>query len=233
MFFKDKKKKVVADIKRFKKSIPAAGKLASEAVVNKAAEHVKEIIKKMIPKGGGWYDLYRDSIKIIRYDPNTLVVEAAVNEIKFGSIPAGSSLIWISANNNRAASVLSHHNPWTLDTIPAIKDGINCSLIVKPASESESNFYRRKRRAEMTNIRQQLASVGATLELADGALPKINGRILADIPFLVERLEHGLGGFPRTPIWSQLDQHRDKILQSKSVHEAGASVFAARWRGKR
>jgi|3_EtaG_2_1085321.scaffolds.fasta_scaffold40148_1 hypothetical protein len=233
MFFKINDKKVVADIKRFKKSIPKAGELASRAVADKVAERIKERVKRMIPNEGGWYDIYRDSVKVIRHGPNSLVVEATVSEIKFGRIPAASSLIWVSSSGDRAASVLSHHNPWTLDTIPAIQGGFTGDLTVRPASESECDVYRRKRRLEMNTVLQQLVSVNAAIARGAGELPRINGRIIADVPFLVQRLEHGLGGFPRVPIWSLLDQEGSKIIQSKSVRAAGASVFAARWRGKK
>jgi hypothetical protein len=231
--FKINDKEVVEEIKRLKKSIPKAADLARLAIANKAAEHTKELIKKKIPGKGGWYDIYRDSLVITRPGPKTVRVTVDFSEIKLGSIPADTSLIWISSKDDQAATVLSHHNPWTLDTIPAIKDGINCELIVKPSSESESNFHRKKRHSEMTSIHKQLVTVGATVEKSDGALPKINGRILADVPFLVQRLEHGLGGFPRTPIWSRLEQQKDKILQSKDIQEAGRSVFAKKWRSKK
>jgi len=59
----------------------------------------------------------------------------------------------------------------------------------------------------------------------DAELPTIDGRVLADVPFLARRLEHGLGGFPRTHIWSRLDAEGNILAKDKAVQRRGHLVF--------
>ena len=217
------------DIETMKTSIPAAALLAGQAATRELASKLRDRVKAMIPDGGGWYDIYRDAIRLTEINPDLYEVSASVSAMEFGKIDAATSLIWLTGGDT-VSQALSQYNPWTLDTIPAIKKGMTCELMVRPASESEANFWRRKRLSERGKVELLIRRVGETVDPV-AEMPKINGRVMADVPFLALRLEHGLGGFPRIPIWSRLDDEGNIIAKSKSVSDAGHNVFSDRWRG--
>ncbi len=224
-------KELVKEIEQLKTSVPAAGKVAMQSSAKELAYRLRDRVVALIPNDGGWYDIYKKSIVVVEVAKDRFEVEARVNEIDYGSIVADRSLIWISSGDD-VAGVLSQHSPWTLDTIPAVTDGFSGDMLVRPSSESETDFHRRARLAEMIEIRSQLATIGRTPQAFDATLPKINGKVLADVPFLAQRLEYGLGGFPRTIIWGRLDAEVAALSKSSSVTEKGRNVFSARWRQK-
>ena len=221
------------EIELLKKSIPKAALEASRAGVHKVAEKLRQQIISSIPDEGGWYDLYKDSIVINVLDEDNVEVTTTINNISYGQIDASDSLIWISGPN-AVAQFLGLQNPWPLDMIPALGDGLTADLLVRPASEREVENHRSRLMLDRGRIVSVLTQTYNEVVLEfDPELPNINGKIVADVPFLAKRLEYGLGGFPRVPVWSMADASFNRLVVSKPVTDEMDNVFAARWRSKR
>ena len=184
-----------------------------QMATREAAEQLAARIRDMIPKEGGWFDIYRQSIEFIEISSSEWGV-AGVAELPFDEVEAASSLIWFQGGDS-AAQLLSPYNPWTVDTLPAVKGGISADLLVRPASEGEVTSHRKRLQAELGAIDLLLTRISKPVE--ENVLPTINGHIFADIDFLVRRLEFGLGGFPRTPIWVKAESEMQNILKSPEV----------------
>lgn len=213
-----------------KTSIPEAAAEAGEAAAKEMAERLRDRIIKLIPDRGGWYDLYKDSIKVVEHAPDKYSVITTVKQISYGNIQAESSLLLISGKDE-VSILLSSENPWTLDTLPAIDGGMECDLSVKPAGESEIETWRSHHLANRSKLTRRLEDMGINVLPFDSTLPKVNGKIIADVPFLALRLEYGLGGFPRTAVWTQANAEMAQIARSSDVQKAANNVFADRWFG--
>jgi len=214
-------------------ALPGAGLAAGLVAVKVLADKLRDRLRDMVPDKGGWYDLYRDSIVTVMTGFGQYEVTTTVAEIRYGDIIADTSLIWVSGVEG-AASTLSQYNPWTLDTIPAISGGIVADLLVRPASESEVNTFRRKRGDDLADtsdqgIKKQVYIRHNESILPESTLPKINGSVTADVPFLAKRMEYGLGGFPRTPIWTRAAAEGKVVSGHKDIKDAAGNVFASRW----
>jgi hypothetical protein len=216
------------DLDKMKSQLPAAAQEAGRAQMKKLVEELKDRVIEMIPDRGGWYDLYKDSIKINKIDDDHYELTTTIAEIQYSSIDAEKSLIWITGSEE-AARVLSQFNPWTLDTIPAIDDGFTANLLVRPASESETTTFRTRRISDRKEIERRLKLTNIKVLKFDPELPEINGRVMADVPFLAKRLEYGLGGFPRTPIWTRITREAEVLSKGESVKDFGQNVYSSRW----
>jgi hypothetical protein len=192
--------------------IERAATSAGAALAQKIAQRIRE----MVPKEGGWFDVYRRAIDFIEISPTEFGI-AGTAELPFDQVEADKSLLWFQGGD-QAAQVLGQYNPWTIDAIPAVKDGISSDILVRPASESEVGHHRVRLKSHLKSIELLLTRVGS--ELTANGLPSINGRVMADLDFLTRRLEFGLGGFPRTPIWTQIEAESDRLADSPSVKKA-------------
>lgn len=210
------------------KQVPLAAQDAGRAQMKKLLEELRDKVIEMIPDLGGWYDLYKKSIKINKLSDDHYELTTTIAEIHYGNINAETSLIWISGGDE-ASRLLAQSNPWTLDTIPAIDGGMSANMLVRPASEREVGHHRASRLADLPPLKKSLNTIGAKMLKFDSELPKINGRITADVPFLAKRLEYGLGGFPRTPIWSRITREAEVLSKGSTVQDYGQNVFASRW----
>lgn len=197
--------------------------------MKKLVEELKDRVIEMIPDLGGWYDLYKQSIKINKLGDDHYELTTTITEIQYTTIDAEKSLIWLSGADN-AARLLAQYNPWTLDTIPALDgDGLTAGLLVRPASEREVNTIRAQRLADLGDVERKLKPLDVKVLKFDPELPKINGRIMADVPFLAKRLEYGLGGFPRTPIWTRITREAEVLSKGETVQDFGQNVYSSRW----
>jgi hypothetical protein len=216
-------------LKELKVSVPEVGKAASNAALKELVERMAERVRDMIPDKGGWYDIYRKGVVTIKHGPDDYELAVDTTEMSFGDIEADSTLIWIGGGGDEIAAILSTENPWTLDTIPAIPGGFQADLTVRPASESEIDFYRSRHLANRPTLESAIGALGKQIYPLDAQLPVVNGRTMADVQFLATRLEFGLGGFPRTPIWSKMQAEQEKILRSKQIQDAADNAAAAEW----
>lgn len=216
------------DLDRLQKTIPNAAQEAGREQAWKLIQELRDRVVEMIPDKGGWYDLYKDSIKVNKLDDDHFELTTTISQINYSTVDAETSLIWISGGDT-ASRILSQHNPWTLDTIPAIDGGLTADILVRPASVGEVEHYRASRLADLPSLKDPLEAVDAKMLKFDPELPKVNGRVMADVPFLAKRLEYGLGGFPRTPIWSRINREAEVISRGKRVTDYGDNVFASRW----
>lgn len=218
--------------------VPAAEE-ASRAATKEFGERLRQRVQDMIPNKGGWYDIYRRSIKLTELDKGQWELTTVVREIAPPALPAESSAIWVMPRESTDAllatvvQLIAKKNPWTLDTIPAIDGGLPADLLIKPASESEVATFRRQRLADRPDLDRSIARLNVEVLDFDANRPVINGKIMADVPFLALRLEYGYGGFPKTPIWARIDTEGAIISQSKAVKVAGYGTFASRWRQKK
>lgn len=207
----------------------AAATMAGNRATEKIAYRLRDRIRDLIPDKGGWYDLYKNSIKVVRLGDDHFEIVTTVAEIKYGDILADSSLIWISGAG-AVADILSQTNPWTLDTIPALNGkGLEADLLVKPTNDFDVAKIRAKRLKDLPMVKARINETESQVLDFDAELPKFKGKVTADVPFLAKRLEYGLGGFPRTPIWSRLAYEAKLISGNKDVQEAGQHVFSDRW----
>ena len=210
-------------LETLKTTIPAAAKAAGRVSLKELAEKTAQRVRDMIPDEGGWYDIYRDSIRVVELTPDQYEVEANTIEMNYGSLQADRSLLWLTGGDD-VARLMATENPWTVDTLPSVKDGITTELIVRPASESETDFHRRRHRSNASELKKTLNTLNKPLQ--ENELAVINGRTLADVPFLVLRMEYGLGGFPRLPIWNRLDSESDRIKSSSGFGKEGLELFS-------
>ena len=178
-------------------------------------------IRAMIPQDGGWYDIYRDAIDFIEISPTQGGV-AGFAELQFDKVEADKSLVWFQGGGQES-QLLGQYNPWAISEIPAIEGGISGDVLVRPASESEVMFHCDRLRSEMSAIKLLMARLNVTVE--KNGLPTINGHVMADIDFLIRRLEFGLCGFPRTPIWTKAVVEVEKIADSQPVSDAFNKVM--------
>lgn len=210
-------------IENLKTSIPAAAKEAGRNSLRELAEKTAQRVRDMIPNDGGWYDIYRDSIQLDEISPDEYDVVAKIIELNYGDLEADTTLLWLTGGDD-VALLMATENPWTVDTLPSVKDGITTELIVRPASESETDFHRRRHRSNATELKTALSRLRRPIQ--PNELAVINGRTLADVPFLALRMEYGLGGFPRLPIWNRLETEGDRIMNSSGFGKEALELFA-------
>ena len=191
------------------KRVREAGVVAGRAI----AEGLKDEVLARIPRGTDkWLDLYRDAIQFLESRDGAnfqaqggrkKVIKdfavAGLSRTKLTTVPAESTQIMVKGSST-AAAILAAHNPWTVDTLPAISGGTPAEAEVRPASESEMESHRSRLRPLLPAIINQLQSAGYTV--TTGEFPRIAGKVFMDLRFLQLRLEHGLGGFKRTPHWT-------------------------------
>ena len=163
------------------------------------AEGLKDEVVARIPTGDPWLDLYRDAVTFMENRAGTEFAVAGLSQTKLTTVPAESTQIKI-VGGSTAAAILAAHNPWTVDTLPAITGGIPAEAEVRPASVSEMEGHRARLRPILGLVIDQLRAAGSPV--TPGEFPQVGGKVFMDLRFLQLRLEHGLGGFARTPHWT-------------------------------
>jgi hypothetical protein len=191
------------------------GEAAESAGAVLAAELAAKI-RSMIPKEGGWFDVYRHAVDFIEISPTEWGI-AGIAQLSFDQVEADKSLLWFQGGDE-GAQILGQYNPWVIDALPCVVGGIASDVLVRPASESEVDFHRERLQSEHSSISAILTRVGK--KVSASGLPTINGSVMADIDFLTRRLEFGLGGFPRTPIWATVAGHVQSMTDGAAVTKA-------------
>lgn len=210
-----------------KTSIPAAAKAASEATSRALAEKLAARIRELIPDEGGWYDIYRSGVQLIEITPGRYEITTNLTQLGFDQIEAATTLLWFSGGDD-VGRMLGADNPWTVDTIPSIRGGFSADIVVRPGSEGEVDFHRRRQRANQAAVSLMLERLSRPVD--PNGLPVVNGRVMADVPFLARRLEHGLGGFPRTQIWGRVPAEVARLEDHPDVKAAGQKAFDAEFK---
>jgi hypothetical protein len=165
--------------------------VAREVAVQVAAE-----VKSKIPTGG-WFSIYRDAIEFFEHDEKAWAV-AGLYPSALTKFPAEETQLEFSGES-KFAVIMAAQNPWTIDMIPALSGGYPAKATAKHASPSEIAAHRARLTTVISSVRDALLAAGGAIE--SSGLPRINGQVYADIGFLALRLEHGLGGLPRKPVW--------------------------------
>lgn len=214
--FRIKIKDDLKDLEKQLKTLPERMEKAQADVGAAVARHIQETVKERIPDEGGWYDIYRDAIQFYELAPGSWGV-SGIAELPFEKIEAATTLLWFQQGGS-GVKILANYNPWTIDVIPAFTNGIMADAIVKPASESEVNHHRLRLNSQENAIKSLLSREGITLQ--ENELPKINGKIYADMDFMARRLELGLGGFPRVPHWGPAGEEAKKFMKGSEAENA-------------
>jgi hypothetical protein len=189
--------KASIDLKKYQDSVKERIQQVKSVVGEKIASNLADEVKKRIPNQGGWYDIYKEAI-FFDEEKETWTVKAE-SDVELTQVPAQQSLVNFSGAS-AAAAVLSSFNPFPIDTIPAIAGGINADQMVLAASYGEVMSHRERHASIQGEITTALSGRGMSVNWSER--PVINGKVVADLKFLSQRLEHGLGGFPRIPHWS-------------------------------
>ena len=215
------------DLKKYQDSIKKRVRQVKSVIGDKVASSLVEEVRKRIPNQGGWFDIYKDALTF-EEDTNTWTVKAET-DIELTQVPAQQSLINFSGPS-AAAGVLSSFNPFPVDTIPPINGGFNADITVLAASYEEVMSHRERHSDLQAEISAALSRQGLSVNWTER--PVINGKVVADLKFLSQRLEHGLGGFPRIPHWSAAvaeaarSAHKWVSQDSKATKDIGSSLRA-------
>lgn len=210
---------------RLKVRLPIAAKSGGQAGNKRLAEKLEDQIRRLIPNKGGWYDIYRNSVRLVEVSPDQFELTTEMSKLEFGKLDAASTILELGGGDE-VANFLYSKNPWTVDTVPAIEGGIRTDIVVRPGSDAEVDTIRRRQRADWPVVKAGLEALQRRV-LPD-ELPVINGSVMADVPFLARRLEFGLGGFQRTQIWGRLPTDASNMSDDKDVTEAAADAFMDR-----
>lgn len=191
--------------KTFKKELLARVRAAQKLTGRAIAEGLTdEVLSGAKLRGGGietnkqWIKLYREAIRFIEAADGQRWAVAGVSPTSLATVPAAATQIKFMDGGGRVIDVVRPY-VWTVDTLPAISGGYRADAVVRPASQSEVTAHRETLRGELPRIIEQLEGAGA--QVIDG-FPTVDGTVLMDLKFLQLRLEHGLGGFPRSPHWT-------------------------------
>lgn len=191
--------------KGFKKKVLARVRAAQKVTGRAIAEGLTdEVLKGAQLRDGGvetnkqWIKLYREAIRFLEGADGQRWAVAGVSPSSLTTVPAAATQIKFMSGGGRVIDVVRPY-VWTVDTLPAIANGYKADAIVRPASESEVSAHRETLRPELPRIIEQLENAGAQVI---AGFPTVNGAVLMDLKFLQLRLEHGLGGFPRSPHWT-------------------------------
>ncbi len=172
-------------------------KAARDELARQAASNVADAVVKKIPSGG-WYTIYREAIQYFESADGTRWGVAGLYPAALSRFDASESQV-IFSGSSQVAQIMASRNPWTIDMIPAYTGGYRAQAIVKHASVSEIDSHRKRLEGVIDEVKTELLTAGGAIELR--GLPVIAGKVFADIAFLAMRLEHGLGGLPRRPVW--------------------------------
>ncbi len=166
------------------------------AIGNTVAEELQKEVIKHIPSGKGWLDIYRKAIKVT-FDGEEWAV-AGEKEIPITSVDSNTTLLMFG-RGDKASSILSDYNPWAVDLVPGISSAYTSKIVMKASSLGEVEIARSRNNLVLDDVKKRLASIG--ISTIPNELPKYNGKVVADLVYLAQRLEYGLGGFPRFPHW--------------------------------
>lgn len=177
--------------------VDEARQLAAQAISDAIAEFVKDLI----PRRGGWFDIYREAIVYFSTKDGELWAASGLWPKEYSVFPADTTLLTFALRpGDTISAVLASYNPWTVDRLPSLNGGIQVDVVAKPGSINEVTAHRERLIGAESAIREGLSNAGASF--APG-VPTIMGKVYADVAFMAHALEHGLAGLPRLPHWAK------------------------------
>ena len=169
-------------------------------VVGRAiADKITEEVQRRIPRGTGWYGIYRNAIAFKESPEGDDWAIAGFSQTELSAIPAETSLVYFNGAG-QWDRLLMPYNPWPIDMIPVINKVYSDKVDPLPTSEATVAGNRDRLQNLMPTIHQALIDAGASI-LGDDADLSIGGKPVVDLSYLAQRLELGYGGFPRHPHW--------------------------------
>lgn len=191
-------------------------RVIGQRISQKILDNVRNGLPAVQSQSGlkGWVKIYRDSLDFDETDEGFAILGIAPIDLR--QAPAETTLVYLlprgtttrtggpmSYTPPAALGVLQEHNPWTVDTLPGIAGSGNnliAYLLLRPEEASKVNVRRRQIKSLMPQVITALAAVNRTV--VEDRVITVNGGTFADMIYLSERLEYGLGGFPRVPHWA-------------------------------
>lgn len=173
---------------------------AQRLVAKKITQNTADFVRDVIPRLGGWYDIYRDAIKYYATSDGVLFAASGYYPRKTGDYPADTTLIFFERRErDNVSAVLHARNPWTIDKLPSLLGGIQLDAKARPAAEAEVKAQRQRLIDAESEIKEQITSAGGRFS---DELPEIKGKVYADVNFMAIALERGLAGLRRVPHWT-------------------------------
>lgn len=203
-------------------------RVVGQRIAHKITENVRDNLPRVQSQSDlkGWVKIYRDSLDFDETDEGFAVLGIAPIELR--QAPAETTLVYLLPRGTTtptggplsytlpaALAVLQQYNPWTVDTLPGIAgsgNNLNAYLLLRPEEKTKVNVRRRQIKVLLPQVVSQLAAVNRTV--VEDRVITVNGGTFADMIYLSERLEYGLGGFPRVAHWGPA--HRAAEARAKS-----------------
>lgn len=172
---------------------------ARQLIAKQITEGAAEFVKTLIPDKGGWYKIYLEALVYFSSKDGNLWAASGLWPKEYSEYPADTTLIEFTPRpGNKIEEALTSYNPWTVDQLPSLTGGIQAEAKAKVASTNEVTAQRDRLVAAAKAIKELLLGAGATYATA---VPKIQGKVYADVAWMATALEHGLAGLPRIPHW--------------------------------
>lgn len=186
-------------LNKIQKELEGGFEEVSRVIARKLVHKTAEEVKKRIPTGGGWLDIYKRAIAYRESQDGNDFAVAGLSEINLREPPADTSLLAFQGNDDFSA-ILEPYNPWPIDMIPPIAGGYQGNAVVRNVAPAEVGAARERIRPLIGTIQSALTDAGASV-LPDEFLVEINGKVYADIIYMAERMERGYLGYPRIAHW--------------------------------
>lgn len=203
------------------KALPKRLDSVKFALGSMIAQEIKNDVVRRIPTGGGWLNLYRNSIDFF-FDGKEWVVGGETDGGNIKNYNTDVTLLAFSATDE-ASAVLANYNDWPIDMVPAINKPYSGRVTVKSANKTQVDLRRKVLIRQMPKIRLLLRNAGFTVN--NLGVPTINGRLTADLRAFSRQLEEGRGmfPFPSVPHWRPAVASIDSTL--KDMTAAAKSKF--------
>jgi len=184
---------------RFKQEVEDRVEAANAEIGRQFARNTARVARAQLPTGG-WFSIYREAIDFFESPDGKQWAAAGLWPQSFSTFPGDSTIVEF-AGTSPVARVMAARNPWPMDSIPAVTGGYRATAKTKHGSPSELDHHRDRISGVLATVKLELAEAGVVL--APGTFPVIAGAVYADIAWFALRLEHGLGGLPRIPVWAR------------------------------
>lgn len=190
---------------------------------NSIATAIKQDVVKRIPTGPGWFNIYKKAIDV-SFDGNNEWIVAGEKDVPITAVDAERTLLFFSGDDE-ASAVLTAYNPWPIDMVPGINAIYSSKVTLRPGSIPEVEARRKQILTKVGEVKSNLISAGFTP--TPDELPKYGKGAMADLAFMAQRLENGLGDLPRVPHWGPAADNISATIETtlKSVNSRFESIL--------